>query len=68
MSEDQQQIMCPKCGEEIDVNNILYHQVEEKLRRKYQDDLAQEAGKYQAQLKSLNEDKKKFLKENRELN
>ncbi|MFT5573073.1 MAG: hypothetical protein ACI9FR_002006 [Cryomorphaceae bacterium] len=31
---------CPNCGVEIDVNELLYHQLDEQARQKYQDQLA----------------------------
>jgi hypothetical protein len=39
---DTRHIICPNCGAEIDVNEILYHQLDEELRRKYQEELARE--------------------------
>ena len=40
MSQEKSIINCPKCGEEIDVNDILYHQVDEQLKKEYKDELA----------------------------
>jgi len=37
MSQDKDQIKCPNCGEEIDVNDILHHQVEDRLKKEYED-------------------------------
>jgi hypothetical protein len=31
---------CPNCGVDIDVNELLYHQLDERARQKYQDQLA----------------------------
>jgi len=39
MTDDKSKINCPNCGEEIDVNDILYHQVDQDLKQKYNDDL-----------------------------
>lgn len=33
----QTQIKCPNCGTEIDINDILKHQLEESLKKEYQD-------------------------------
>jgi|SaaInlV_130m_DNA_2_1039683.scaffolds.fasta_scaffold22495_1 hypothetical protein len=37
MSQEKNQIKCPNCGEEIDVNDILHHQVENRLKKEYED-------------------------------
>jgi len=37
MTPGQNKINCPNCGDEIDVQDILYHQVDEQLKKKYQD-------------------------------
>lgn len=43
------QTVCPNCGSEIDVNELLYHQLEEEARQKYQVQLANEQKKLQEQ-------------------
>ncbi|MBW2544740.1 MAG: DUF2130 domain-containing protein [Deltaproteobacteria bacterium] len=60
MDQQTNKIECPNCGHKIDVNDILYHQVDEELRKKYNDDLAREKNKYQSQLDSLNEEREKL--------
>ncbi len=45
------------------MNDILYHQVDEELRKKYNDDLAKEKNKYQTQLGTLNNERAAFEKE-----
>ncbi|MET0015234.1 MAG: DUF2130 domain-containing protein [Sedimenticola sp.] len=45
MSQQQNRIECPNCGHEIDVNEILYHQLDEELKKKYNDELAREKQK-----------------------
>lgn len=42
MSQEPSKIVCPNCGEEIDVNEILYHQLDGEIRKKYNDELAQQ--------------------------
>ena len=66
MSQDQTTIACPSCGTEIDVNDILYHQVDEQLKKKYRDELKREQDKFasqsselEKQRKALDEDKAK---------
>lgn len=41
----QTKIICPKCGTDIDVNNIIYHQLEEQIQKKYSQDLNAEREK-----------------------
>ncbi len=62
------QVKCPNCGTNIDVQDILAHQVEEQIKVKYQSALAEEKKKYDAQqalfTKEKEEFEKKKLKEN----
>lgn len=60
MSQEKSIINCPKCGEEIDVNDILYHQVDEQLKKQYSNELAKEKEKYEAQTSKLEEDREKL--------
>ena len=53
MNQTANKIECPNCGFEIDVNELLYHQVDEQLKKKYNDELAQELNKFQDQLGAL---------------
>jgi len=58
MDQDKNNINCPKCGTEIDVNDILYHQVDEQLKKQYHDELAKEKEKYDSQSSLLAEERK----------
>ncbi len=60
MNQEKSIINCPQCGEEIDVNDILYHQVDEQLKKQYNDDLSKEKEKYNAKSLKLNEEREKF--------
>ncbi len=60
MNQDKSIINCPKCGEEINVNDILYHQVDAQLKKKYNVELAKEKEKIEAQSSKLNEERKKL--------
>ena len=53
-------IKCPNCGTEIDVNDILSHQLEEEIRQKYQAQLTEEKQKYQKEMETLNSAKEEF--------
>jgi hypothetical protein len=35
MAKQTEKVTCPNCGYEIDVNNLLYHQLEEKLKKEF---------------------------------
>ncbi|MEJ2316081.1 MAG: DUF2130 domain-containing protein [Gammaproteobacteria bacterium] len=50
-------IQCPHCGGDIDVNDILYHQVEEELARKFRQKLADEQQRYSKQFEELESEK-----------
>jgi hypothetical protein len=56
------QIKCPNCGTEIDVQDILAHQVEEQIKVKYQSALADEKKKYDVQQAALAKEKEDFEK------
>lgn len=60
MSQERSIIKCPKCGEEIDVNDILYHQVDEQLKKEYNDELAKEKEKYEIQASNLEKERQKL--------
>lgn len=60
MNQEANSINCPNCGQEIDVNEILYHQVDEQLKKKYADELAREKQKFDAQSIKLAADRKQF--------
>lgn len=68
MSQEKSIISCPNCGEEIDVNDILYHQVDEQLKKQYNDDLAKEKEKYDTQSSLLSEEREKFEAEKKSQN
>lgn len=55
MTSDQTTINCPSCGDAIDVNDILYHQVNEQLKKKYQDELRKERDSFSSKLSDLEE-------------
>jgi len=60
---NQTKITCPNCGTEIDVQDILAHQLEEDLQKKYNAKLAEEKKKYETQAESLQKEKKAFEKQ-----
>jgi hypothetical protein len=54
------QISCPSCGTAIDVNDILSHQVEEELQKKYNARLAQQREEFLKKEESLVREKEAF--------
>ena len=46
---DSKTTLCPNCGIDVDVNELLYRQLEQQAQKKYQDQLAQEQTKLQQQ-------------------
>jgi len=65
MDHQPNRIACPSCGHLIDVQDILYHQVEEELKKKFREDLATERNRYQDKLNALAEEREQFEEEKR---
>ena len=63
MSQEKSKIQCPGCGIEIDVNDILYHQVDEQLKKEYSDELKKEKEKYDSQSSALEKERQDLLEE-----
>jgi len=63
VTQDKSTIECPNCGFRIDVNEILYHQLDEELKKKYNDQLAKERQKYQAQEDLLQAERERLARE-----
>jgi hypothetical protein len=58
--ENITKINCPNCGEMVNVNEILYHQLDDKLKKKYQEQLSGEKKKYEKDLEMLNQARMQF--------
>jgi hypothetical protein len=52
------QIQCPHCGLDIDVNDLLYHQIEEELNKQFQQQLADEREAVRKRLDAIEAEKK----------
>lgn len=48
-------IVCPNCGQGIDVNDVLAHQVEARLKKELGDQLAEEKQQFEAQRETLHQ-------------
>lgn len=55
---NENKIDCPNCGEVIDVNEILYHKLDEDVRKKYADKAAKDKRQLDQQAASL--DKRQY--------
>ena len=60
MKNHSSKITCPNCGHQIDVNDLLYHQVNDELKKKFNAKLAEEKNNYDKHLVELNEQKAKL--------
>lgn len=58
--QNESKIKCPGCGIEIDVQNVLYHKLEEDFKKSHNAKLAEEKQKYDAQVKLLEDEKAAF--------
>ena len=52
-SVGESRIDCPNCGQEIDVNDILTHQVEERIKKSYGERIAKDRKQLQAQMDAV---------------
>jgi len=62
------QIKCPNCGTSIDVQDILAHQLEDEINKKYQAQIAEEKKKYEAEQEKLKQDKLAFEEKKKQEN
>jgi hypothetical protein len=60
---NETRITCPKCGEEIDVNHVIAHQLDEEYKQKYNAQLTEEKKKFQEEFNRLESQKQEFEKE-----
>lgn len=66
--ENQSKIKCPNCGYEMDVQNVLSHQLEENIKRDFAARYQQEKDKINAQLLEIERDKAAFEEKKRKEN
>lgn len=63
MDIDSNIINCPECGKEINVSDILYHQVQDKLSKDFEAKNAQKDKDLQKKLKDLQTEKEQLAKD-----
>ncbi|MCB0746069.1 MAG: DUF2130 domain-containing protein [Ignavibacteriales bacterium] len=61
--KNQTKITCPNCGNEIDVQDIISHQLEEDLKKEFNTKLAEEKKKFDSQSATLKKEKEEFEKQ-----
>ncbi len=49
----QTKISCPNCGTQVNVNEILYHQMEDEMKKKFQGEVAGHRQKYKTAVEQL---------------
>ena len=57
MPQESNTVRCPNCAHELDVNDILYKQLDDELRQKYEAQLARETQRFADENKRLAADK-----------
>lgn len=67
MKNQESTINCPNCGYQLNVNEIIYHQLDEELKKKYHDELAKEKSKLEQKVSLIDQEKKQLEKEKSEL-
>ncbi len=65
---NETKITCPNCGQEIDVNNVISHNLEEEFKKKYNAKWVEEKKKYQDEVDKLEKQKQEIevLRENQD--
>jgi hypothetical protein len=65
---NETKITCPNCGQEIDVNSVITHNLEEEFKKKYNAKWVEEKKKYQDELDKLEKQKQEIetLQQNQE--
>ena len=53
-------IQCPECGSNIDVNDILKHQIEDSIRKEFQEKLNKQSKEFNAKEKEFEKEKADF--------
>lgn len=66
--ETENVISCPECGAEINVNEVLYHQLEDQIKKDYDKKSAKKEKDIQKQLDEIKAEKDQIKKEKDELN
>ena len=60
MTNQQNKIKCPNCDYDIDVNDILYHKIDDELKKKYQNEIQKAKESFESQKQTLETERKKL--------
>lgn len=63
MESTHSTISCPRCGKTINVNDLLYHQVQDQLKKEFEKQLAEKEITFKAQQLAIASEKEALLKE-----
>ena len=66
MSNEVNQISCPNCGENIDVNDIIYHQLKDELEKNFKAQLAEKEEDFALKRQELQNEKSELQKRENE--
>ena len=66
--KEETKIECPNCGTSIDVQDILAHQLEEEIKKKYQSQIAEERKKHITEQEKLKQEKAEFEQKKKQEN
>ena len=67
MNREKTTIRCPNCGHEIDVNEILYHELQEQISREYNAKLAAQRKDYETKVEALSKEKELLEEEKKKI-
>jgi hypothetical protein len=66
--KNESQIVCPNCGAPVNVNEVLTKQLEENLKKKYNQQLAEEKQKFQKELDQITEQREQLELDKKTMN
>lgn len=56
-------IKCPHCGNRIDINSVLYHDLESKLKKEFEQERVKHRQEYKNAMEALKQKQNEFIKE-----
>jgi len=68
MAEKENYIHCPECGAEINVNEVLYHELEEQIKKNYDKKSQKREKEIQKQLEEIQTEKNNLKKQKDSIN
>ncbi len=66
MAQETTHIKCPNCGQEIDVNEILYHQLQEEIKKEFNAKLVEQQKQYEQKESALKKEQDELKKQKAE--